>query len=290
MFWSDPLGASTNDYDLYMVDGGGDIIYSSENTQDGTEDPYEHFEDTDGYTSGYYLAVLLYSGESRFMYLDFGRGAIGWATSGCIKGHNACDAVNALTVAATPADTAFGTGDPTGPFPDPFTAANVVEHFSADGPRQMFYHSDGTPVTPGNFSSTGGVIYRKPELTAADGVSTTVPAIGGASPFFGTSAATPHAAAIGALVWSKNPALTAAQVLNVLTNSCIEIMHPVFNRDAGNGILMADTALANTPAPDRPGRVGWGFATQPGGGAAGAGVGPAGPSWRLRGGSGRCRS
>ncbi len=252
LFWSDPLGASDNDYDLYMFDSFGDIIYSSENPQTGTQDPYEHFEDVAGYTTGYYLVVLQFSGVSRFMYLDFGRGVIDWATSGCVKGHNACDAHNALTVAATPAYTAYGTGDPTGPYPNPFGIDNVVEKFSADGPRRMFYHSDGIAYTPGNVSHTGGIRLLKPELTAADGVSTTVPAIGGASPFFGTSAATPHAAAIGALVWSYNPTLTPDQVLEILTNSCIDIMATGFDRDSGNGILMAENALANTPAPAPP--------------------------------------
>ncbi len=268
LFWSDPLGASTNDYDLYMFDGFGDIIYSSENTQDGTQDPYEHFEDTAGYTTGYYLVVAQYSGVSRFMYLDFGRGVLGWASAGCTKGHNACDATNALTVAATPALEAFAADNPTGPYPKPFTSKNVVEYFSADGPRRMYYQADGTPYTPGNFSGTGGIRILKPDLTAADGVSTTVPAVGGQSPFFGTSAATPHAAAIAALVWSYNPSLTAEQVGSILTNSCIDIMGAGWDPDSGNGILMADLALANTPAQSVPANQ-LVFTTQPGGGSVG---------------------
>jgi hypothetical protein len=253
LFWSDPLGASTNDYDLYMFDSFGDVIYASENTQTGTQDPYEHFEDTAGYTSGYYLVVLLFSGTNRFMYLDFGRGALNWAATGCTKGHNACDAPNSFTVAATPASAAQSAGGPSGPYPDPFNSTNVVEFFSADGPRRMFYNSDGTPITPGNFSKTGGKRLLKPDFTAADGVSTTVPAVGGASPFYGTSAATPHAAAIAALVWSYNPTLTPGQVGNILTNSCIRIMGATnWNRDSGAGILMADAALANTPLPTGP--------------------------------------
>ena len=79
-----------------------------------------------------------------------------------------------------------------------------VETFSSDGPRRIFFNADGTAYTPGNVSSTGGVLLQKPDLTAADGVSVT--GVGGfASPFFGTSAAAPHAAAIAALVKSANP-------------------------------------------------------------------------------------
>jgi hypothetical protein len=246
LFWTDPLGASTNDYDLYMFDSIGDIVYTSENTQDGTQDPYEHIDDTAQYSSGYYLVITLYQGVSRFMYMGFGRGALYWATSGCTKGHNACDAHNSFAVAASPAADAQDPGDPSGPYPEVFNSGNIVETFSADGPRRMFYHSDGSPITPGNFGKTGGAVFLKPDLTAADGVSTTPP---GFAPFFGTSAAAPHAAAIAALVWSYNPTLTPDQVHDILTNSCLDIMDKGWDRDSGNGILMADLALKNTPAP-----------------------------------------
>ena len=56
-----------------------------------------------------------------------------------------------------------------------------VEPFSSDGPRQMFYYADGTPITPGNYSSSGGAIFAKPDLCAPDDVTTTV-----FNPFYGT--------------------------------------------------------------------------------------------------------
>ena len=272
LFWSDPLGGSTNDYDLYMVDSLGDIVYSSQNTQNGTQDPYENIPDTAQYSSGYYLVVVLYNGVSRYMHLDFGRGALDYASSGCVKGHNACDATNFLSVAATPAATAYSPGGTVGPYPNPFSSSDVVEPFSADGPRIMFYNSDGSAITPGNLSITGGKILRKPDLTAADGVTTSE---AGFAPFFGTSAATPHAAAIAALVWSYNRALTASQVEAVLTNSCIKIMGaPGWDRNSGYGILMANLALSNTPPPTITSSH-LAFTTQPGGG-------PAGTVWAIQ--------
>ena len=40
--WSDPLGASSNDYDLYMLNAAlNTVIASSTNTQNGTQDPIE---------------------------------------------------------------------------------------------------------------------------------------------------------------------------------------------------------------------------------------------------------
>jgi peptide/nickel transport system substrate-binding protein len=50
---------------------------------------------------------------------------------------------------------------------------------------------DGTPITPGNYSSAGGAVRQKPQITAADGVSTSLADF---TPFFGTSAAAPNAA------------------------------------------------------------------------------------------------
>lgn len=246
LFWSDPLGASTNDYDLYLVNNStGHIVYASTNPQNGTQDPYESFED-DGYNSGYSFAVFLTSGTNRYLHLDFGRGVLEVSYTWSVRGHNACDAPNSFTVAATPAT---DYGEPAGPYPNPFNSSDVVEYFSSDGPLKMFYNSDGTPMTPGNFSSTGGKGFLKPDFAAADGVSTTLPS-GSLNPFFGTSCATPHAAAIAALVLSYNPGLTATQVHTLLTNSCIDIMTPGFDRDSGNGILMALKALQNTPPPN----------------------------------------
>jgi subtilisin family serine protease len=246
LFWTDPLGGSDNDYDLYMLNSFGHIVYSSENVQNGSQDPYEHIANPEQYSYGYYLVVALYSGTNRFLHLDFGRGILDWASTGCVRGHNACEAANAFTVAATPAETAYAVGDPTGPYPNPFSSGDLVEPFSADGPRQMFFHPNGTPITPGNFSSTGGTTFLKPDFTAADGVTTTPP---GFAPFFGTSCAAPHAAAIAALVLSYNPSLTPNQVRTILTNSCTEITSPGWNETSGYGILMALSAIAHTPAP-----------------------------------------
>ena len=39
--WADPLGASSNDYDLFLINEDGDVVASSTDTQDGTQDPIE---------------------------------------------------------------------------------------------------------------------------------------------------------------------------------------------------------------------------------------------------------
>jgi subtilisin family serine protease len=178
--------------------------------------------------------------QNRFFHLVLFRGRLGVATAGETHGHSA--ASGAYTVAATPAATSAGAPTPNGPFPGPFVASDQIEFFSSDGPRQIFFNADSTAITPGNFSSTGGSILNKPDITAADGVSVT--GVGGfGSPFFGTSAAAPAAASVAALVLAAKPTITAAQMRTALTSTAVDIMAPGFNRDSGSGIVMAFDAV-----------------------------------------------
>ena len=166
------------------------------------------------------------------LHLDTNRGRLLIATAGQTHGHNSTSAPYSFGVAATPVHAAF---------PFPFSATNVVETFSSDGPRRILYHGNSTPITPGNVSSTGGAVLNKPDFTAADGGLVT-----GAgnfpSPFFGTSAAAPHAAAIAALYKSSNPTLTQQQIKALLYELAIDIEAPGFDRDSGAGIVMASPA------------------------------------------------
>src|SRR6185436_14374571 len=157
------------------------------------------------------------------------RGQLSVATAGQTHGHAATSNIFTFGVAAAYAGFAY---------PNPFSTSNVVETFSSDGPRRVFFLGDGTPVTPGNFSSTGGAVLQKPDLTAADGAFVT-----GAGDFpgqfFGTSAAAPNAAAIMALIKSQNPAFTQTQLRSALFATAIDIEAPGVDRDSGIGIVMA---------------------------------------------------
>lgn len=245
--WSDPLDTAADDYDLYDMDGGLTTIFdASTDTQDGTGGDDQPFEIIGGGTfSGERLLVDKFAGSGRFLDLELFRGTLDstLTTSGSTHGHSST--ANAFSVAATPASTAFQPGDPTGPYPSLFTVANVNETFSCDGPRKLFYQADGTPFTPGDFSSTGGIVRQKPDITAADGVSCAAP---GFSPFFGTSAAAPHAAAIAALLKSAVPSLTPAQIRTALISTAIDIDAAGTDRDSGAGIVMAQAALQSVGA------------------------------------------
>ncbi len=232
--WSDPLGGSGNDYDLYALNAAGTaVVTASTSTQDGDDDPFEAIGVT---AAGTRLVIVKFTGNARYLRLTTNRGRLTVNTPGQTTGHST--AANAFGVAATPA---------IGPFPNPFNSTNVVETFSSDGPRRLFFQPDGTPFTAGNVSATGGIVRQKPDITAADGVSVTG-AGGFGIQFFGTSAAAPHAAAIAALVKSVNPAQTLAQIRTALNTSAIDIEAAGVDRDSGVGIIMADTAVQATGA------------------------------------------
>jgi HYR domain/Subtilase family len=237
LYWSDPLGASSNDYDLFRLNAAGTLVLgSSTNIQNGTQDPYEQV--TQNAASPRLVIVKKGTAAPRFLHLNANHGQLSIRTAGSTHGHAAVTGVAAYGVAATPA---------VGPFPQAFNSGNHVESTSSDGPRQIFYHGDGTAITPGNVSSTGGQVLQKPDFTAADGVS--VSGVGGfTTPFFGTSAAAAHAAAIAALVKSANTALTPAEIRTLLTSTAIDIEAPGVDRNSGAGIIMARSAVQATGA------------------------------------------
>ncbi|MFN8460069.1 MAG: hypothetical protein U0401_36365, partial [Anaerolineae bacterium] len=166
LFWSDPLGGSSNDYDLFRLNGtGAFVVGASTNVQNGTQDPFEQIFFF--VSSGDRLVIVKRAGAAdRFLHLDTNRGLLTFSTAGSTHGHNAPPHPNAFSVAASPA---------VGPYPSVFNSTNVVETFSSDGPRQYFFNADSSPITPGNFLASGGEILLKPDLTAADGVQTAAP-------------------------------------------------------------------------------------------------------------------
>jgi hypothetical protein len=241
LFWADPLGGSHNDYDLYLLNStGASVLGASTNIQNGTQDPVELIGSANVINNNRLVVFQNTGAANRFFHLVLFRGRLGVATSGETHGHSA--ASGAYTVAATPAAVSAGAPTPNGPFPGPFVASDQTEFFSSDGPRKIFFNADSTAITAGNFSSTGGSVLNKPDVTAADGVSVT--GVGGfGSPFFGTTAAAASAASVAALVLSAKPTITPAQMRTALFSTAIDIMSPGFDRDSGNGIVMAFEAV-----------------------------------------------
>ncbi|WP_410579315.1 S8 family serine peptidase [Amycolatopsis sp. lyj-108] len=262
LFWSDPLGASNNDYDLYLLNAAGNVVDFSQDNQTGTQDAYERVDTPAAGGIGLRLAIVKFSGEGRYLSLSALRGRFSdsadglkaYTSPGVTVGHSA--ARDAFSVAAAPAAKAFpralepgDPANPAGPFPGAFGATTKVERFTSDGPRRVFFQADGTPITPGNVSATGGEVRAKPDITAADGVSTSVT---GFTTFYGTSAAAPHAAAIAGLVLSGNPGLPPADVREALINTAVDILAPGRDNSSGAGVILADKVLAYTGASPQP--------------------------------------
>lgn len=159
-----------------------------------------------------------------------------------------------------------------------YLAPTTFGHNSARGAISVAAYSPFRPYIPENFTAQGPVfiafdrdnnrlptleVRAKPDVAAADGVNTTAfpgPSLGGdasqdldAFPnFFGTSAAAPHAAAIGALVLQARGgpgAVTPTQLRTVLQRAGLpHDLDPYFARGvarAGNGGRVTLTAQAD---------------------------------------------
>ena len=246
LHWADPNAGSNNDYDLFLFDATGTVLKGySASTQSGTQDPLEYVYPSSncstasptGYCPaiGDRIVVALYSGAPRAIHIDTERARVSIGTAGATFGHNS--GASTFSMAAV-----YWNSARRGAIPFTGGAANPDETFSSDGPRTIFYYPDGTPISPGNFlfATGGGTTLIKPDAAAADGVSTATP---GFLPFFGTSAAAPHAAGIAALVKSANPSLTNVQILQTLRTTALDNMEPGVDRDSGYGILSAINAV-----------------------------------------------
>ena len=245
--WADPLGASTNDYDLFLVDADDNVLASSTNSQNGRQDPVEMiFSIVDNHANDRLLIVKTAGAADRYLRLDANQGRLATSTAGNLFGHSA--AANAITVAAVDVRAARGAGGV-------FNGTESVRRSNSDGPRRIFFEPDGTAITPGNFSSTGGRVLQKPDLAAATCVSTSTP---GFSRFCGTSAAAPHAAAIAALMLEAAGGpdnVTLANLRTAMTGSALDIEATGVDQDSGAGIVMAPGAVdaVDVPGADRNG-------------------------------------
>ncbi len=230
--WADPNGKSSNDYNLYDVGPDGDIVNSSDTVQDGNDQPQEVI--FGGIDDGDSIVVTRASNSKLlpvrlFLFSRNTQPTLEHSVGPTGYGHGVAEF--AVCVGASPALKP-------GPFPEAFSAKSTLEPFSSTGPRTLFFTSNGQEQTR---------LIKKPDIVAADNVSC---ATTGFNPFYGTSAAAPHAAAIAALAWSATPNATADQIKTRLLKGVIDIGKPGFEDDSGNGIVMVPLVLKNTdPTP-----------------------------------------
>lgn len=240
LHWADPGSLdnpqSGTDYDVFLLSADlRTVDAAATDIQDGDDLPFEFL----GFNvpANERIVVVRKAGEpARAIDLTIFGGELGISTGGSVFGHNT--APNAFAVAAV--DTAeAGGGQFTG------GATTPVELFSSDGNRHMFYDRNGAPLgTAGNTLAHGGIIRNKPDLAAADGVATTLPSGSGLNPFFGTSAAAPHAAGIAALMKAAAPTATPTKIRNSLKAGTLDIEAAGIDVNAGRGIVMAMNAIS----------------------------------------------
>jgi subtilase family protein len=141
------------------------------------------------------------------------------------------------------------------------TSPAVLETFSSVGGEPILFDTTGTRLaTP--------VVRQKPDFVGPDGVNDTFLGFTLASQsqypksgllttsisqcqnnpdypnFFGTSAATPHAAGIAALMLQASPGATPTQIYNSLRTSALPMSTTTPNFDSGYGFIQADAAFA----------------------------------------------
>eukprot|EP00899_Mesostigma_viride_P009107 jgi/Mesvir1/18198/Mv09482-RA.1 len=112
-----------------------------------------------------------------------------------------------------------------------------MEAFSSVGNTPILFATDGTRLaTPIN--------RQQPRFAAPDGCVTSFFGSGLPWPrFYGTSAASPHAAAAAAVVWQVNPRLTVDELYNTLASTASPIYQPVYNEVSGYGLIDVKAAV-----------------------------------------------
>jgi hypothetical protein len=227
--WNDAFSASGNDYDLYLCDYyTGEVLLSSINIQDGNDDPLEYISplnigdslvecvivvsNYEGAAEAKTLEVFIYPENGAWVYAN----NIGPVDS--IFGH-----------AAVPDAIAVGAIDASDQGNDD------IEPFSSQGPVTISYPS---PVS-----------RPKPDLCGIDGV--TVTGAGGFPiPFYGTSAAAPHIAAIAAQLWGAFPNKTGNEVSATLYSSAFDLGSAGYDNIFGYGRADALDAFEAIAQPD----------------------------------------
>jgi hypothetical protein len=229
--WGEQFGVANRNFDLYLLDGAlANVLQSSTTVQNGAGNAVE-------------LIDFTYNGPDNVpaaLVIDFNSGdaaPAGMALKIAANGPRFLEYVTAAGSinphAGHPLIMALGAIDQADP------GADAPEAFSSRGPTQIFFPAPA--------------LRNKPDAMGIDGVA--VSGVGGfATPFFGTSAASPHGAGIAALLRGALPLLTAAEVRDALRNTAVDLLTPGFDTNTGFGRLDALNAagffLTSPPVAD----------------------------------------
>jgi subtilisin family serine protease len=217
--WDDPFGAATNNYDLCVhvpPDIPSSPLFCSMDPQTGTQNPAEGIAVTNNGPTPATIGIRINS--------------VGMAAPKVFDLFISGGVMNEFVV-------------PERSVPNKADAGGGV--FAVGAVNWL------TPDITEPFSSRGPTADNrlKPDAVAPDVVSTSVP---GFSPFAGTSAAAPHAAAAAALILSQNPGLTPSQLADQLRGTAVDLDSPGPDNTSGFGRLDAfSTAPRGRVTTDR---------------------------------------
>ncbi len=235
--WAEPMFGVTDDFDFYVINPNtGNSVSLGAATNNITSGAPVETGFVDIVTAGSrQLVIRRYDGTGsppiKYVSHDNGgnfvnstQAVIAPDVQGpTIYGHNGADA--AITVGAVP-----------------FNNSSTIETFSSRGPvTSVFRPLNG--ITP-SAAFPSPLTLTKPDLSATDKGITTF--FGPGNRFGGTSAATPHAAAVAALQLSANPVLTRDQIEAAQKASARPV--GAFGPNAmGAGLIDAQAAIAANP-------------------------------------------
>jgi len=224
LFWDDPWGRSTNDYNLYLMSGLDEVLASSETPQGigvANHNPREHLTYThDGESMVLFAVIQNHNDDAAPVNFDLfafqaGRRQLQLShrtSEGSLLAQS--DAADALTVGAVNA------------------GRQSVAAYSSQGP------------------TLNGVL--KPEISAVDRVSVSRSTVFGPH-FSGSSAAAPHVAGVAALLLEAQKALLAADggdpllerrlIRDILIDTALDIPPSGRDHSSGAGLVDADEAL-----------------------------------------------
>jgi len=211
----DSWPVTDQDYDLYLLDGGDNIVARSENRQTGNQPPTEEIRISEA-SGPYYIAVKKYSatGSSRLRVHPFHKMRYSTAAQSVLA---AADATEVMAVGA-------------------------IDQANWDTGPQEPYSSQG-PTSDGRI---------KPDICGPTGVTTYA---GGPKHFGGTSAAAPHVAGAAALLLSRKDTYTPAQLQETLENWAIDMGTPGEDNIYGYGRLMLEVIPVGAPSLSWTGEV-----------------------------------
>jgi hypothetical protein len=250
--WAQPWNGVDTDLDLYLVSADGSAVLAQSKLRNLTfQRPFEFasLANATGTTRSVNLVIARYTGNAggndasprlKFTAIQPTSGVTPTeytASDGtdvvgpAIFGHNG--AASAMSVAAVP-----------------FSDSSVVENYSSRGPVTLYFGpvlsaTPAAPITP--------TVVEKPDIAATDCGVTSFFAqlIGSDWRFCGTSAASPHAAAVAALMLDGKPSATFDQIRDAMTSTAVPV--GAFGPSAaGAGMLdamAATTALGQDPPP-----------------------------------------